>query len=451
MIIQSEKQSPNALLIRTIYQAHKISFSHCTRYYKPKYETHIIRKLKNINMNKFLKTLFSLALLLSCSVKAMDENYGQRLHEAREKLCIRLLEAEEANEYSLISRLKETGANSDYLPADRKAIILKRIQQGRQLLEAAKTGDHLKVQQLLEAKADVNYFASNERETALIVAAKTFVPNLETFNPWLEVTRLLIKAKADVDFTQSERDKTALAWAAKMRNPEIVDALIAAGGDVYKKYYERDITMMLRNTVLGYASNRNPKIIDAKPNSLDRSRLICEKIIAKMLRRPNVTQTKRMNTFLCCMMRIGNDMAQNGKVGFAKNIRSLFKGTWIPAIFAQENKEHFVDSIAYQEIQKCSGRDNAPILWNLLRGYLRNELELHNFLAQDPDIRYCQRQGCSFAYSLEESSEEPWIGSRIYRYVFGGPTFECPKCSFDKQPIEQPKERNRTIDIWRLK
>ena len=211
-------------------------------------------------MNNFLKTLCSLALLLSSTAHAMDEgeDYGKRLHDAREKLCIRLLEAEEANEYSLISRLYQTGANSDYLPADRKATILNRIQLGRQLLEAAKTGDHLKVQPLIEAKADVNYFASNERETALIVAAKTFVPNLETFNPWLEVTRQLIKAKADVDFTESEGDKTALAWAAKMRNPEIVNELIAAGADVYKEYYERDIHM-LRSTILGYAAKKIQK------------------------------------------------------------------------------------------------------------------------------------------------------------------------------------------------
>jgi len=400
-------------------------------------------------MNNFLKTLCSLALLLSSAANAMEEDYGQRLDEAREKLCIRLLEAQEANEYSLISRLRETGANSDYLPADRKAIILNRIRLGRQLLEAAKTGDHLKVPQLLEAKADVNYFASNERETALVVAAKTFVPNLEAFNPWLEVTRLLIKAKADVDFTQSEGDKTALAWAAKMRNPEIVNELIAAGGDVYKRYYECDFHM-LHSTILGYASNSNPKIINAKPNSLDRSRLICEKIIGKMLHRPTIMQTKRLNTFLCCMMRIGTDMAQNGKIGFAKNIRSLFKAPLLAAI-EQENKENFVDSIAYHEIQKCSERDDASILWNLLRGYLRNELELHSFLAQDPDIRYCQNQRCSFAYPFEKSSEEPGIGSWIYRYVFGAPTFKCPKCSSDSQPIDHPKERNRTIDLWHLK
>jgi len=402
-------------------------------------------------MNKFLKSLFSLALLLSIAANAMDEgeDYGKRLHEAREKLCIRLLEAQEANEYSLISRLKETGANSDYLPADRKAIILKSIREGRQLLEAAKTGDHLKVQQLLEAQADVNYFASNEGETALIVAAKTFVPNLEAFNPWLEITRLLIKAKADVDFTESEGDKTALTWAAKMRNPEIVNELIAAGADVYKEYYERDIHM-LRSTILGYAAKKNPKIINAKPNSLDRSRLICENIIGKMLRRHNVMQTKRLNTFLCCMTRIGTDMAQNGKIGFDKNIRSLFKAPLLAAI-DQENKEHFVGSIAYKEIQKCSERDDQNILWNLLREYFRKELELHSFLAQDPDIRYCPSQRCSFAYSFKKSSEEPGIGSWIYNYVFGTPTFECPKCSTLINDSQPPKERDRTIDLWHLK
>jgi hypothetical protein len=403
-------------------------------------------------LNKFLKTLCSLALLLSCAAKAMDDDvdYKQVLHEAREKLSIRLLEATEASDYSLISRLMQTGANSDYLPADRKATIIKRIQLGRQLLEAAKTGDHLKVQQLIEAGADLNYFASNEGETALILAAKTFVPNLEVFNPWLEITRLLIKAGADLELTRSKADKTALAWAAKMRNPEIVNVLIAAGAHLYKKYHKE----FHQSTTLGYASKKNIKIINAKPSSFDRSRLICVKIIEKMLYQPNTMQMQRLNTFLCCMMRIGTDMAQNGKIGFAKNIRSLFKGSWIPAIFAQENKENFIESIAYQEIQKCAHRDDERILDRLLREYLHNELELHKVLAQDPDIRYCQRQGCSFAYSFEKSSQEPWMGQRIYNCVFGGPTFKCPKCPDpfnDSQLIDHPKEHNHAIDIWHLK
>lgn len=292
------------------------------------------------------------------------------------------------------------------------AMELNPSQLGKQLLEAAETGDYKAAEHLIQAGADINYQAKGI--TPLKAAAGALIRDEGVFNPWLEITRLLIAAKADINHRSVCDDRTPLAHAAEMRNFNIAFLLIEAGADVAVQSCS-----FQRTTLLQYAtSNKNYGLLNIQiPNLDERSLSICVEVVEKLLQIPDAYQHKRLVTFLCCLRK-----------SFGKNVTQLFKA-WLPRIIAQENREHFNGSYAHGQIVNLRP---TKIQSQLLEKYLAKELKLEKeqellleqSLARDPDLRLCPTRWCKFRYSVEA----PGIVDRVWNYLFGGPTFACPEC-----------------------
>ena len=87
-----------------------------------------------------------------------------------------------------------------------------------ELLEAAKVGETVKVEQLIKQGADVN--ARNKNGTTALMDA--------AIEGHAETLKILIDASADVNATQ-EDGNTALTWAAQKGHTGIVNILKRAG------------------------------------------------------------------------------------------------------------------------------------------------------------------------------------------------------------------------------
>lgn len=148
-----------------------------------------------------------------------------------------------------------------------KLIPIQRVYEkmvGPQLVEAAKHNNIKKVQELLDAKADVDHkgWFGN---TALIWAAE---------NGNQDIMRLLIDAKADANI-QNTYKHTALLWAAKKNHPECMQLLLNARANSQIPLHQ-------------LASNNLPA---------------CERLVEQILRL-TATQKNEIYTLLLCLKKL---------------------------------------------------------------------------------------------------------------------------------------------------
>lgn len=202
-------------------------------------------------------------------------------------------------------------------------------QLNEKFLEIARYNVH-PLNGLIEAKADVNC-ADQWGTTALMHAARG--NRLSSLNA-------LIEANADVNRTDRDGN-TALMKAAESHNTECLKALIQANANIH-------YSTQTGETALTQAAQ-------------DRNLPICTILVDAMLWIPNPEQKKKI------IILLGLNKYRNtlGFLGFGPN----FAPTFIPHLRAaiyEQNKQNFVQSVAFAEIYKIK---NDSIRRKLLENY----------------------------------------------------------------------------------
>jgi hypothetical protein len=188
---------------------------------------------------------------------------------------------------------------------------------GRQLLTAAKVGDHKELERLIKAGVPVDYMDSWEM-TALQFAA---------FEGHLDCIRILIAGGALVNH-QDIHGETALLCATTYKRLPCIKALLAAGARV-------DLANTCDWTPLTFAifnKGHQP---------------VYELFINAMLLIPNKDQKKRMITFLG-ITKLRKNLYPSGLYAY---LRNELKRT-CPAAVYDNNKNNFESSIAYQKLMR---------------------------------------------------------------------------------------------------
>jgi ankyrin repeat protein len=184
---------------------------------------------------------------------------------------------------------------------------------GRQLVAAARAGDHKEIERLIEAGAPINYTESYGM-TALMRAVN---------GTNLNCIKALIAAGAQVNMADTY-GWTAVLFATKYQ-PQFLETLIAAGARVNHATY------------LGWTALKHAVFMVNRP--------ICELLAERMLWIPNKAQKVQMLTLI--------GLIKFRKIlclpGLDANLRNELKTPCHAAVYEQ-NKNNFVNSIAYQEI-----------------------------------------------------------------------------------------------------
>ena len=126
---------------------------------------------------------------------------------------------------------------------------------------AAQNGDHVMLQQLIDAGADVNKANNVDGKTSLIEATSQNHP---------ECANILIKAGASVNMA-NEKARTALIYAAEKGNRQTLTLLLEAGADVNKADNDHF-------TAVTICSNKRP--------ILNSSKFSCNYILIKRRKMP---------------------------------------------------------------------------------------------------------------------------------------------------------------------
>lgn len=271
-----------------------------------------------------------------------------------------------------------------------------------QLRKAASNGNPTLIQQLIEAKADVNSTYKNGA-TVLMIAAyeRGSLPCVKT----------LIAAKADVNKKGGDLIETALMWVSSVGFLSCIETLLAANADVNCanalgntalmhtiQYNQLSCTQALikagaqvnhKNisgcTALHWATaNGNlssvQTLIAAKAhiNSMDNNGhtplwnaaesinaeeiIICEELVNALLKLPNKTQKQSILTFLGC----GTKQKELFRIyQVPKDIARLIAKLMLEAC-EQKNRTNFVGSVASDEVDKI---ENESIKNNLFKKY----------------------------------------------------------------------------------
>lgn len=192
------------------------------------------------------------------------------------------------------------------------------VNQNLQLIGAAEQGNMQQIEELLAQDADVD--AQDEHGyTALIWAA---------INGHREICELLIAHQIDIN-TQGKDGWTALMYAARDGRLQIVQLLLERGASVTIANNDHNTALMLAE----YYSHVT----------------CCDLLIVRLMKIPNDAQRKKIYWLLLHMR----------KSGLGRDIYFIMK-PYLLRIIEEENKENPQDSIALQEIRKCT---NIGLVW----------------------------------------------------------------------------------------
>jgi hypothetical protein len=200
------------------------------------------------------------------------------------------------------------------------------------LFHAARNGLYTTLKYLITAKPLLISKPNKYGRTALMGAAT---------DGDLDCVRALIAAGAQINYT-NYAGESALSWAVRHHNLECVQELITAGARINQA------------TIIGIPHNLNEY-----ESNWPRYQLICELLVEAMLWIPNQDQKKSMCAFLACAKKYGK------KYGFATGFISAWRAPLLAATY-QENKNNFINSVAYHEMIKLEDSPFKAILLKAL-------------------------------------------------------------------------------------